>query len=60
MSSRWCEGYEVDPLLCLRCGARIRFIALTTGSRVITKILRHLATQAPDQRSPPQTSPAAA
>jgi len=52
--------YEVDPLVCLRCGARMRIIAFITEPRVITKILRHLATKAADQRSPPQTNPAAA
>jgi len=57
---RWAELlrriYEVDPLVCPRCGATMRIIAFITELRVITKILRHLATKGADQRSPPQAS----
>ncbi len=52
--------FEVDPLVCPRCGATMRIIAFITEPRVITKILRHLATNAAGQRSPPQASRAAA
>jgi hypothetical protein len=38
----------------------MRIIAFITEPRVIRKILRHLATNATDQRSPPQAGPAAA
>ena len=36
------EVAEVDPLLCLRCGAEIRLVAFIDDSEVIEKILRHL------------------
>jgi len=52
--------FEVDPLICPRCGATMRIIAFITEPRVITKILRHLATKGADGRSPPQSSAAAA
>jgi len=35
-------------------------VAFITEPRVIKKIIQHLATKAADQRSPPQTSTAAA
>ena len=38
----------------------MRIIAFITEPRVITKILRHLATKGADGRSPPQSSAAAA
>ena len=61
---RWAELlrriYEVDPLVCPRCGASMRIIAFITEPRVITKILRHLAAKTADQRGPPQASTAAA
>ena len=44
---RWAELirriYEVDPLVCPRCGGQMRIIAFITEPRVIGKILRHLA-----------------
>ena len=39
--------YEVDPLVCRRCGARLRVIAVIQNPVQITKILNHLY----DQRS---------
>ncbi len=61
---RWAELlrriYEVDPLVCPRCGETMRIIAFITEPRVITKILRHLATKAANQRSPPQSGADAA
>jgi hypothetical protein len=58
---RWAELlrriHEVDPLVCLRCGARMRIIAFITEPRVITTILRHRAAKAADQRSPPPCPP---
>jgi len=61
---RWAELlrriFEVDPLLCPRCGETMRIIALITEPRVATKILRHLAAKPADQRGPPQASTAAA
>ena len=51
--------YEVDPLVCPRCGGTMRIIAFITEPRVIGKILRHLAAQGVDARSPPGADPSA-
>jgi hypothetical protein len=45
--------YEVDPLVCPRCGGTMRIIAFITEPRVIGKILKHLADKGVDARSPP-------
>jgi hypothetical protein len=34
---------EVDPLLCARCGGRMRVVAFITDPAVVDRILRHLA-----------------
>ena len=62
--------FEVDSLVCPRCGETpnkaggtamriavppvVLGVAFITEPRVITKILRHLATKGADQRGPPQ------
>ena len=51
--------YEVDPLVCPRCGETMRIIAFITEPKVINTILRHLESKAADGRGPPP-SPAAA
>jgi len=45
--------YEVDPLVCPRCGKAMRIIAFITEPKLIGKILRHLETNAAEGRSPP-------
>ena len=35
--------FEVDALVCPRCGSRLQVIALITDPRVVDRILRHLA-----------------
>jgi hypothetical protein len=52
--------YEVDPLVCPRCGGTMRIIAFITESRVVGQILKHLAAKGVDARSPPVASPLAA
>ena len=49
--------YEVDPLVCPRCGGLMRIIAFITELRVIGKILKHLAAKGVDARSPPGADP---
>ncbi|HNX51056.1 MAG TPA: transposase [Thermoanaerobaculaceae bacterium] len=49
--------YEVDPLVCPRCGGPMRIVACITESRVIGTILRHLAAKGVDARSPPGADP---
>ncbi len=34
--------YEVDPLICPRCGSEMKLIALITDPPEVRKILRHL------------------
>ncbi|MBZ5589027.1 MAG: transposase [Acidobacteriia bacterium] len=54
---RWAELirriYEVDPLVCPRCGGPMRIIAFITQPKVIATILAHLAAKGADGRSPP-------
>ena len=45
--------FEVDPLVCPRCGGPMRIIAFITEPKVIHRILIHLATRATAERSPP-------
>ena len=33
--------YEVDPLVCARCGSRMRVLAVNTDAAEVKKILRH-------------------
>ncbi len=33
--------FEVDPLVCARCGSRMQGIAVLTDSKVVDRILRH-------------------
>jgi len=51
--------YEVDPLVCPRCGGTMCIIAFLTEPRVIGRILKHLASRGVDARSPPAPSPLA-
>ena len=50
--------YEVDPLVCAKCGAPMHIIALINDVAVIRRILEHLGCWAPsetrrNQRAPP-------
>ena len=46
--------YEVDPLVCPKCGGEMRIIAFITDHDVVDAILRHLATaEAHSPRGPP-------
>jgi hypothetical protein len=52
--------YEVDPLVCPRCGARMRIIGFITEPSVIKRILDHIRKRDTASRSPPHTLPAVA
>jgi hypothetical protein len=57
--------YEVDPLVCPRCGAEMRVIGFITEPRVIRRIVDHLrqrkkGSRPPPRRGPPVAGPAAA
>ena len=45
--------FEVDPLVCPRCGEAMRILAFVTEPKVIDRILKHLAAKGIDARSPP-------
>jgi hypothetical protein len=53
--------YEVDPLLCPRCGESMRVIALIDDPAVVKSIVPHLALRDPqfknaEQRAPPTSA----
>jgi hypothetical protein len=45
--------YEADPLICRRCGGRLKIIALIDSASIIERMLRHLKLWARPQRPPP-------
>jgi hypothetical protein len=47
--------YGVDPLLCPRCGGKMRVISVINDPEVIERILKHLDLWNPP-RGPPETS----
>ncbi len=48
--------YEVDPLICPRCGGEMRIVAIIEQAPVIERILRHIGVWKPNplSRGPPQ------
>ncbi len=53
--------YEVDPLVCPKCGAKIRIIAFIIAHDVVDAILRHLAkAEAQSPHGPPSAAPLSA
>jgi hypothetical protein len=52
--------YEVDPLICTKCGGEMRVVAFITEPPVIEKILDHLRRRDRAGRAPPSSPPAAA
>ncbi len=49
--------YQVDPLLCTRCGKRMSTIAFVTDQAAIGKILAHLGLSTPEAEKPPPPVP---
>jgi len=45
--------YEVDPLICRRCGGRMKVIAFLTESAVVDRIIRHLELTFVAEKPPP-------
>jgi hypothetical protein len=45
--------YQVDPLVCTRCGQRMSLIAFVTDQMAIGKILDHLGLSSPQAEKPP-------
>jgi diadenosine tetraphosphate (Ap4A) HIT family hydrolase len=52
--------YEVDPLVCPRCGAEMRVIAFITEPSLVKRILDHVRKRDRVSRSPPQLQPTVA
>ena len=45
--------YQVDPLVCARCGQRMSLVAFVTDQMAVQKILDHLGLSTPPQDKPP-------
>jgi hypothetical protein len=44
--------YQVDPLVCAKCGKRMSIVGFTTDAAAIGKILDHLGLSAPEVEKP--------
>jgi hypothetical protein len=59
---RWANlirrAYEVDPLVCPRCGAEMRVIGFITEPSLIRRILDHIRRRDTVSRPPPHPQPA--
>jgi len=57
-----CEttSYEVDPLVCTRCGGEVRVITVILDPVVIMKILDHIRKKESGDRDPADAHPVAA
>jgi len=49
--------YQVDPLVCPRCGGEMRVISFITKPKLIRTILDHLKKRDPKSRAPPNSEP---
>lgn len=49
--------FEVDPLICARCGGEMKVIAVLTEPKVVDRIVRHLQEKAESERAPPGAAP---
>jgi hypothetical protein len=45
--------YEVDPIVCLHCGARMKVISFLTDYAVVDRIIDHLQLTFVAERPPP-------
>jgi hypothetical protein len=45
--------YQVDPLVCARCGQRMSLLAFVTDSFAVRRILDHLGLSPPEPEKPP-------
>ena len=51
--------FEVDPLICSRCGAEMKIISVILDPEVVDTILRHVRrTKKSQARGPPETGSA--
>ena len=49
--------FEVDPLICARCGGEMKVIAVVTEPKVVDRIVRHLQQKVESERAPPGALP---
>jgi hypothetical protein len=56
-SKGWAEVirkvYEVDPMICPRCGGRMRVVSFLTEPAVVDRIIRHLELMFTAEKPPP-------
>ncbi len=45
--------YEVDPMICPRCGGRMKVVAFLTEHAVVDRIIRHLKLTFAAEKPPP-------
>jgi hypothetical protein len=45
--------YQVDPLVCTRCGKRMSLAGFVTDAAAIGRILEHLGLSTPEAEKPP-------
>jgi hypothetical protein len=45
--------YEVDPMICPRCGGRMRVVVFLTEHVVVDRIIRHLELTFVAEKPPP-------
>jgi Ribonuclease G/E len=45
--------YEVDPLICPRCGGKMRVVAFLTEHAIVARIIRHLELTFVAEKPPP-------
>ncbi len=45
--------YQVDPLVCTRCGKRMSIVAFVTDKAALGRILEHLGLSRPEAEKPP-------
>jgi hypothetical protein len=50
---RFLTAYEVDPMICPRCGGRMKVVAFLTEYAVVDRIIRHLQLTFAAEKLPP-------
>jgi hypothetical protein len=45
--------YQVDPLVCTRCGQRMSILAFVSDQHSISRMLEHLGLRSPELDRPP-------
>ena len=45
--------YEIEPLVCRRCGAEMRVVSFITDPRVVRRVVDHLRKRDRVSRPPP-------